>query len=117
MEYSELRKLNSIHRKDYTRVILKEDSHIREYVKKVGKDTNLKHDGLSKLIWDIEDVADTWEEAVTLINEAVARKAKEARIEQGRFESKMDEDLDILSEDDQIGCISCNKDQNVRNIL
>ena len=29
LDYGELRRLNSIHRKDYTRVILKEDSQVR----------------------------------------------------------------------------------------
>ena len=47
-----------------------------------------------------------WEEAITLINEAVARKAEEANVSQGRFEKeKIDED--ISSEDGQTVCFNC----------
>jgi hypothetical protein len=67
--------LNSLHKSDYVKQILKEDDQGMEYLKQVDKKVLEKNNEISELIWEITDLQDTWDTAIDDINKVIKERA------------------------------------------
>ena len=61
LTYEQIKMLNTLHKGDYVKQILKEDDQGMEYLKAVDKKVLEKNNEISQLMWDITDIQDTWE--------------------------------------------------------
>jgi hypothetical protein len=73
LSFKEIQNLGKTLKGDYTAQILKEDDHATEYLVKRLDEVLDKHDEVSKLIWDIIDVQETWDTAIEKIDEAIMK--------------------------------------------
>jgi hypothetical protein len=81
LSYQQIRELNTLRKKDYIAQILKEDDEGRQYIKNIESKVIDKHDEVTKLIWEIEDLNSDWKNAVDSINAAIKKRAIEIGID------------------------------------
>ena len=85
VKYGELKLLNTILKKDYQDHIIRKHEDVIEYLDVKNQEILKKHDAVNKLIYDIEDIADTWDEAVVQIDDAVKKKMIKAGFSEDQY--------------------------------
>lgn len=71
----ELKGLNTVYKKNYTKQILKENDQAMQYVKNVNDVVMDDETKVADLIWGIEDTETVWKDAEQAINTAVKTNA------------------------------------------
>lgn len=80
IKYGELKLLNTVLKKDYQKHIARQHDDIVQYIDVKNQEIEKNHDALVKQIWDIEEIRDTWDDAVDQINEVCKQKIIKAGV-------------------------------------
>ena len=83
-----MKKLNSVYKKEYAKVILGENEDVQALAQYQKDKVEDKIDGVEDLIMGIEDIHDEWDHAEKQINVALAKKAEEVGITQKLLHKK-----------------------------
>ena len=75
-----LKRLNTLKKTTYTNKVMKDDKETTQFAINTLKDAEQGHDELANMIYECIDVQDTWDGAISKINQAFEKKAIEAGI-------------------------------------
>lgn len=85
LSYNELRRLNTVFKKEYVKAICKDDDRATEYISIKQGEIRDKHDKVNHAIYELEDIQEDWDEGIDVINQAVARKMVEFGLDKSKF--------------------------------
>ena len=80
MSFLEIRRLNTILKKEYINHIVKDDDNIRQYIKEKEGEILEHHDDVNAFIYDLDDQQVEWTQAVQRIDDRVIKRAIEIGI-------------------------------------
>ena len=80
MTFLEIRRLNTMLKKDYVNFIMKEDDNVKHYIEDKEAQILEKHDDVNHFIYDLEDQQGEWQQAVQRIDDRVIKRAIEIGI-------------------------------------
>ena len=85
LSFLEIRRLNTVFKKEYVKAIVKDDDRATEYITIKQSEIADKHDKVNHAIYALEDIQEDWDEGVDLIDQAVSRKMVETGIDKSKF--------------------------------
>lgn len=85
LSFLEIRRLNTVFKKEYIKAIVKDDDHATEYITIKQNQIADKHDKVNHAIYALEDIQEDWDEGVDAIDQAVSRKMVETGIDKSKF--------------------------------
>lgn len=85
LSFLEIRRLNTVFKKEYVKAIVKDDDRATEYITVKQNQIADKHDKVNHAIYALEDIQEDWDEGVDAIDQAVSRKMVETGIDKSKF--------------------------------
>ena len=73
----DLKKLNSVYKRDYIKMTCEEDDKVMNYLKVTDVKLQESHDQVVDLMYGIDDTQEVWDQQINTINEAIVKKAVE----------------------------------------
>ena len=67
----DLKRLNSVYKKDYVKMVTEEDEKMKEHLSNVGNKNLDDQTELQEVIWGIQDTHDVWDTTVDDINQTL----------------------------------------------
>lgn len=77
LNIEEINALNTPYKKDYVKLILKEDNSATDYISEKHQKVVNIHDNVNHSIYELEDQQDTWVQAKQRINDVIKKRAVE----------------------------------------
>lgn len=91
MSYKQLRKLNDVWKKDYAAQIIKESDQMQHYIEDSIKKARFGQEEVGEMIDDLDEVTDTWQDALNDIQKKIIEKAIEYGLTKEDMEGYTDE--------------------------
>ena len=77
LTFLEIRRLNTILKREYVNHIMEEDDNVRDYIQDKEAQILEKHDNVNAFLYDLEDQQVEWTQAVQRIDDRVIKRAIE----------------------------------------